>query len=168
MATSNLLIYNSTVVTATITLSALVTSTTSTSNCRQGTVIDFGTPRPEMWLAKLQGAFTTTVTAGGTLDLYMAWSSSSTVFAGGCSGSDGFYGGPDGTPANGLQQLDFIGSLVVCAATASTVVQIQNAGVVVARARYGVPVVAMRTSTTLTSTSANHSLEFIPIYPQQQ
>lgn len=170
MATSNLLIYNSTALTATITLSSLVTLTTSASNCWQGATIDFGTPRAELWLARLQGAFTATPTAGGTLDLYMAWSSSTTTstFPGGAGAGDAAFPGPSGIPAEALQQLEFIGSLVVCAATASTIVQIQNVGVAVAKARYGIPIVAMRTSTTLTSTSANHGLTFIPIYPQQQ
>lgn len=170
MATSNLLIYNSTALTATISLSSLVTSTTSASNCWQGNTIDFGTPRAELWLARLQGAWTTTVTAGGTLDLYMVWSSSTvtSTFPGGAAGGNVAYSGPSGVPAEALQQLEFIGSLVVCAATASTVVQAQNVGVAVARAQYGIPIVCMRTSTTLTSTSANHELKFIPIYPQQQ
>ncbi len=165
------LIYNTTGLTATITLSSLVTLTTAASNCMQGTVLDFGATRAELWLARLQGAFIAAPTASGSLDLYMAWSSASASlapnFPGGATGVDGAYASPDAIPANGLVQLDYIGSLFACA-TGSIVAQIQNIGVFRAPTRYGVPVVSMRTSQVLSSVSASHSLTFLDIRPQLQ
>lgn len=172
MATSDQLIYNTTGLTATITLSSLVTLTSGTANCWQGNTLDFGATRSELWLARLQGAFIAAPTAGGTLDLYMAWSSASATLAGsnypgGCTGVDGNYVGPSAIPAEGLTQLDFVGSLVACA-TGSIVAQIQNIGVFSAKERFAVPVVAMRTSQVLSSQSASHSLTFLDIRPQSQ
>ncbi len=171
MATSDNLIYNTTGLTARITVSSGVTLTTSASNCWQGTVLDFGATRAERWLARLQAAFIAAPTAGGTLDVYMAWSSASASlapnFPGGCTGVDGNYPSPDAVPADGLAQLDFIGSLVALA-TGSTVAQIQEIGVFRAKKRYGAPVVAMRTSQVLSSQSASHSLQFLDIRPQSQ
>jgi hypothetical protein len=168
---NDVLIYNTTGLTATITLSSLVTLTTSASNCWQGTVLDFGATRAEKWLARLQAAFIAAPTAGGTLDVYMAWSSASASlapnFPGGATGVNGNYPSPDAIPANGLAQLDFIGSLVACA-TGSIVAQIQNIGVFRAKEQYGVPVVAMRTSQVLSSVSASHSLMFLDIRDQIQ
>lgn len=169
--TTDFLIYNSSGLTATITMSSMVTLTTSASNCWQGTVLDFGTPRGEAWLARLQAAFTAAPTAGGTIDVYMAWSSSSASaagnFPGGCTGVDGNYPSPDAVPANGLKQLEFIGSLVALA-TGSTVAQVQQIGMVFPKARYGVPVTCLRTSQVLSSQSASHSLTFLEIRPQAQ
>ena len=171
MPTSDQLIYNTTGLTATITLSSLVTATASASNCWQGTVLDFGATRSELWLARLQAAFIAAPTAGGTLDVYMAWSSASASlapnFPGGATGVDGNYPSPDTVPDNGLKQLDYIGSLVALA-TGSIVAQIQNIGIFRAKERWGVPAVAMRTSQVLSSASASHTLTFLDIRPQAQ
>lgn len=168
---SDQLIYNTTGLTATITMSSMVTLTTSSNNCWQGDVLDFGETRAEQWLARLQAAFIAAPTAGGSVDVYMAWSSASAStagnFPGGVSGVNGNYAGPDGVPANGLQQLDFIGSLMACA-TGSTVQQTQDIGVLRAKKRYGVPVTCLRTSQVLSSASASHSLTFLDVRPQSQ
>jgi hypothetical protein len=172
MAASDQLIYNTTALTATITMSSLVTATAATANLWQGNLIDFGVTRAEQWLARLAVSFIAAPTAGGTLDLYMAWSSSSatlvgTNFPGGCTGVDSVVASPSAIPAEAIAQLDFVGSLVACA-TGSIVQQIQNIGIAVARARYGVPVILMRTSQVLSSASASHTLTFLPIIPQSQ
>jgi len=168
---NDILVYSTTGLTATITVSSLVTLTTSGSNCWQGTVMDFGVTRADLWLARLQAAFIAAPTAGGTLDVYMAWSSASASlapnFPGGATGVDGHYPSPDAVPANGLSQLEFIGSLVALA-TGSIVAQIQEIGVFRAKKRYGVPVVAMRTSQVLSSQSASHTLTFLDLRPQSQ
>lgn len=167
---TDILIYNSTTVTATITMSSMVTLTTSSNNAWQGNFVDFGTPRGERWLAKLTAAFTAAPTAGGTLELYMSWSSATATannWPGGCTGVNGNFAGPDTNPVNALPQLDWLGSLSA-AATGSTVQQITEIGPFVARERYGTPVVAMRTSQVLSSQSASHTLTFIEIRTQAQ
>lgn len=169
MAATDILIYNSSQLTATIAMSSMVTLTTSVSNCWQGNVLDFGTPRGSAWLARLQAAFIAAPTAGGTLDLYMAWSSVSTSggLPGGVTGTDGNFPGPSAVPADALKQLEFIGSL--CAvATGSTSQQCQDVGRLYPKRRYGFPVVAMRTSQVLSSQSASHTLVFTEIRDQSQ
>lgn len=170
MATQDVLIYNTTALTGAITLTSLASLTTA--NARQGTAIDFGATRSELWLAKLQTAPVAAVTAGTTIDLYMSWSMSSATLAntnypGGCTGVDGAYAGPDAVVVNGLKQLEFVGSMIVCA-TVSTVLQIQHLGIVCARMRYGVPVVVNNTTQLLDGTAGDHILTFTPILPQIQ
>lgn len=168
MAAGDNLIYNSSTLTANIAISSMVTLTTSASNCFQGDAINFGTPRAGEWLAKLQGAFIAAPTAGGTIDLFMAWSSASNAgFPGGVTGTAGNYPGPSAVPNDGLRQLDYIGSLVACA-TGSTVVQSQDIGVVFAKRQWGAPVLAMRTSQVFSSQSASHALTFTDLIPQGQ
>ena len=172
MATNDVLIYNSAGLTATITMSSMVTLTTATNNCWQGNTLDFGTPRGELWLAKLTGAFIAAPTAGGSLQLYMSWSDASATLAnsnypGGCTGVDGAYSGPSAIPAEGLAQLEFIGHLSACA-TGSTIQQIKHIGPFMAPKRVGVPVVAMRTSQVLSSQAASHTLTFLDIRSQIQ
>lgn len=168
---ADILVYNTTGLTATITMSSLVTLTTATNNVWQGTVLDFGATRSELWLARLQASFIAAPTAGGTLDVYMAWSSASASlapnFPGGATGVDGGFPGPSAIPAEGLAQLEFIGSLVACA-TGSNTAQISDVGVLAAKKRYGVPIVAMRTSQVLSSVSASHTLTFLDLRPQSQ
>lgn len=169
MAT-DILVYNSSGLTATITMSSMVTLTTSASNCWQGNYLDFGTPRSEVWLARLTGAFIAAPTAGGSLLLYMAWSSATATannFPGGATGVDGSFPGPSAVPADALQQLHFIGGLTAVA-TGSIVQQISDLMPFTAKARYGAPVVAMRTSQVLSSVSASHTLTFMDLRPQSQ
>jgi len=172
MATTNYTITNSTTVSAVITsMNGLGTSTAS--RAAQGVFIDFGVPRAANWLARLQITPTTAPTAGTTVDLYMAWATATATtgnFPAGVTGTDIAYTGPDTDASKGVCQLDFIGSIVMCA---TAIAQIQNVGMVYPKMRYGAPVIFNNTATgtagggvaIATSTTAN-ALSFTSIDDQ--
>lgn len=97
-------------------------------------------------------------TTGGTIDFYVGWSPISTAASGnpgGCSGSDAAYvGGASMSLAEGLAQLDRVGSLIV---GAGTLVQMAHIGIVVPRFRYGILVVVNNTSIALAATDGNET-----------
>ena len=169
MAT-DILVYNTTGLTATITMSSMVTGTAATNNCWQGNYLDFGATRADLWIAKIWATFTAAPATGGTIDLYMSWSSATATldnFPGGCTGVDGNYPGPSAVPADGLRQLEFIGSLVACA-LGTAGMQEQDLPPFFAKKRYGVPVLALRTTQVLSSVSASSALTFLDIRTQSQ
>lgn len=159
----NYSITNTTALTATITLSSLATG--STANARQGNYIDFGATRAAQWLAKLQAKPAAAPTAGGSLELWMAWSTgtASTGFPGMVTGIDSAWTAPDGNVAQSKYLLSYVG---VLPAVASAVSHTKLVGPFVPVCQYGVPVVVNNWSQALSSTAADHVVVFKSVQDQ--
>lgn len=162
MAT-NFTITNTTSLSATITLSSL--GTASASNARQGNWIDFGSSRSAQWLAKLQAKPAVAPTAGGSLELWMAWSTgtASTGFPGLVTGVDSAWVPPDNNVAQSKYLLSYLGVMPAVASAAS---HVKLVGPFEPVLRYGAPVIVNNWSQALSSTNTDHTLVFYDIQDQ--
>ena len=163
---NDVLILNSSALTATITLTSLATVTTG--NAREGVKIDFGSPRANRWLARLQTKFATAPTAAKTIEVWMGYSASSTAGTGNpgnLTGADTTWAGYTTDPAQARFQLRRVGQFV---ASATTVAQVQDIAVFCPELQYGVPLVLNYADQALSSTAGDHVLTFTPIKDQVQ
>lgn len=125
-------------VTATLTFEAL-----ASGSARMSAEVDLGATPPQRVQVELRIETGTAPTAGGTYDLYAAWSIDGTNYPGGVSGSDGAWPS-DGNEDEWAVQLDYIGSLVVT--NDGTTVQKQAPWVIDVRGRFLAVVVDNNTS----------------------
>lgn len=106
---------------------------------RMGASADLGATFPEYISIQLIVESGTAPTAGGTVDLYLAWSDDNSTWPAGVSGSDAAWPG-DGNEDEWAKQLGApVTSLV--ATNDTDTVQVQNAVVVKTHGRYVTPVV---------------------------
>lgn len=160
MAASDILIYNTTAVTPTITPGAL-----AVSSARQSAPVDFGTPRAANWLVRLMAAYGTSPTAGRTIDVYIAYATAtaSANFPAAIGSADTAYTGY-GTTATSLPQLEYVGSMIL---SANTGAQTMDIGVITPKLQYGVFVVYNNSDIALSSATAA-TLTATPIKDQAQ
>ncbi|MCP4165661.1 MAG: hypothetical protein GY759_07180 [Chloroflexi bacterium] len=106
--------------------------------------------------------------AGGTVDMYLGWSDSATAGGnnpGGLSGADSAYTGQS-TAADGVKQLDYVGSLVAANAAA---IQTASVSITSAKARYVCLVVVNNSSVALaTGGVADTAVVITPLEYQTQ
>jgi len=111
----------------------------------------------------------TAPTAGKTYNLYWCPSVESTVGSGnpgGCNGTDSSYKGyASSTIAASVQQLEFVGALVI----ANELNTRQNQHFVLAPpARYGMPVVVNNTDQTSNAETVDHQVRLTPLIDESQ
>ncbi len=165
---NDIVIYNTTALTATITLTSL--SSNTTANGREGAKMDFGTPRADRWLCRLQTKMAAAATAGKTIEVWMGYSNSSVAGTGNpanLTGTDTSWAGYSGDPAQARFQLRRVGQ-VVLSNGAGTNAQVQDIGVFTPERQWGVPVVLNYADQALSSTAGDHVLTFTPIMDQVQ
>ena len=120
-------------VTNTLTFEAL-----ASGSARMGAEDDLGATPPPRVKVELRIETGTAPTAGGRVDLYLAWGDDGTTYPGGVSGSDGAWPS-DGNEDEHVKALEYVGSLV--ATNDGNTVQVQGPWIVPVRGRYVVPVV---------------------------
>jgi hypothetical protein len=140
---------------------------TSVSNgaARQSAKLDLGATRGPSYLVKAAFEIAATPTAGNTIDLYWAPSSSATAATdnpGNVSGSDSAYSGYSSNLTDSLKQLQFIGSFV-CTAQATATVQKAIVGRFSPLHRYGTLVVVNNSGAALHSSATNMEVILSPI-----
>ena len=136
----------------------------------QSTKFDFGAVRADEYQARLAVEIAATPTAGNTIDIWLAPSSSATAGtgnAGGVSGADGTYAGYSANAAAAVKQLIFLGSFV-CTAQATTTVQVLEGPRFSPPERYGSLVLLNGSGAALFTDMAEFNLTFDPIIPQIQ
>lgn len=146
---------------ATLTLTSLAASPAA----RQSNKLDLGATRAPSYLVKAAFEIAATPTAGNTIDLYWAPSSSGTAATdnpGGVSGSDSAYTGYSSNLTDSLKQLQFIGSFV-CTAQATSTVQKAIVGRFSPLHRYGTLVVVNNSGASLHSSPTNMEVILSPI-----
>jgi hypothetical protein len=106
----------------------------------------------------------TQAAAGTTLDVYWAASPNATNNAGdnpaGTSGADAAYTGYSASADDSVKELEYLGSLVL---TAATVQHVQDLFPFEPSRRYGMFVVKNTSAVALTGTAADHSIVVTPI-----
>lgn len=144
-----------------------VITMTSVSNAaaRQSDKLDFGATRAARYLVRAAVELAATPTAGNTIDLYLAPSSSATAGTdnpGNVTGADAAYTGYSSNLAASVKQLQYIGSLIVTAQATATV---QNGvvGICTVPQRYGSLVVDNESGAAFHSSATNVKFEFIPL-----
>jgi hypothetical protein len=153
MSLSNIQIYNPNTVWTSIFVSLTSTATIAATSVSapylsaiQSNVADFGATRADNWLVQLSAYMNTAPAAGQTLDVYIAWgltNAATGTFPGGLTiGSTvgamtnyNAYGA--NSVANGLPQLEYVGSMVLAPNTGW---QIANIGVISPKLEFGVTV----------------------------
>ena len=136
----------------------------------QSTKFDFGAVRADEYQARLAVEIAATPTAGNTIDIWLAPSSSATAGtgnAGGVSGADGTYAGYSANAAAAVKQLIFLGSFVVTA-QATTTIQVLEGPRFSPPERYGSLVLLNGSGAALFTDMAEFNLTFDPIIPQIQ
>lgn len=116
-------------VTKTLTLDAL-----AAGSARMGASADLGSQWDDEYILEARMESGTAPTAGGSVDIYLAWSSDNTNWPAGVTGSDGAWPS-DGNEDEWATQLGGI-SLQVIATNDGTTLQVQNARIIRAKARY--------------------------------
>lgn len=120
---------------------------------RQSAKFDLGANRAERYSLMAALEWFTAPTTGERVDFYIGWSPDATAGdgnPGGLSGSDAAYdGGANLTLAEGLAQLDYIGSFI-CGAFAG--IQVADVGIAVPKERYGMLVVVNESNVALAAT----------------
>ena len=116
-------------VTKTLSLDAL-----ASGSARMGASADLGSQWDGEYLLEAMIESGTAPTAGGTIDVYLAWSYDGTTWPAGVSGSDGAWPS-DGNEDEWATQLG-APSIQVVATNDGTVLQVQNPVRIRARARY--------------------------------
>ena len=136
----------------------------------QSTKFDFGSVRADEYQARLAVEIAATPTAGNTIDIWLAPSSSATAGtgnAGGVSGADGTYAGYSANAAAAVKQLIFLGSFVVTAQATPTI-QVLEGPRFSPPQRHGSLVLLNGSGGALHSDMAEFNLTFDPIVPQIQ
>lgn len=127
--------------------------------------LDLGATRGAWLDAFLDIEIAASPTAGNTIDLYWAPSSSATQATdnpGGVDGSDGAYAGYSSNLTASLPQLQFIGSMI-CTAQATATVQKGYVGRFSPAQRYGTLVVVNNSGAALHSSATNMQIRFAPV-----
>lgn len=144
---------------------AITLASLANGAARQSVKLDLGATRARLWAVKADFELAATPTAGNTIDLYWAPSSSGTAGTdnpGNVSGTDAAYSGYSSNLDASVRQLLFIGSFVVTTQTTATV-QKGNVGVFAPPQRYGSLVVYNRSGAAFHSTDTNQAIYLTPI-----
>lgn len=147
-------------------LGGLVTSTTSGG--AQAAKYDLGATRAQTMLVRLQAAWTTAPTAGGALEVYVAFSSQSTATSGNVAnlvGTDVAYTGYANDVSQAKRQLTFVG---VLSAANTTSTQIVDVGTFTPHDRYCQVVAVNTTSQPLATTATYHACTIYPLIDEAQ
>jgi hypothetical protein len=149
--------------------------TTTTNGAAQSAKMDLGATRAQQMVVRLQTQFTAAPTAGGTLEVYVGFSSQSTATSGnvaGLTGSDALYTGQSNNAGDAKRQLTFVGVMVVAAVSSTTtsasVVQVADVGSFVPTDRYCQVVVVDNTSQNMATYSAWHVCTIYPVVDEVQ
>lgn len=165
---SEVLIKNGSVITATMTSLAGLTASTTTGGC-QSAKIDFGTtPRAQQMIVRLQAAFNTAPVAGGALEVYVGFSSSTVTNVANVAalvGTDSAYSGYDSKVAEGKRQLTFVG---VLSAANTTATQVADVGSFLPADRCCQIVVVNTASQPLVTTATWHAVTIFPVIDEAQ
>jgi hypothetical protein len=146
--------------TAAITLASLASGT-----ARQSAKLDLGATIAPAIAVKADFEFAATPTAGTTVELYWAPSSSATAGTdnpGGVSGTDSAYAGYSANLGASALQLTFLGSFV-CTTQATATVQKMTLGVFRPANRYGSLVVVNNSGASFHSSDTNSNVTFTPL-----
>lgn len=144
---------------------AITLTSVANTAARQSVKLDLGATRAELYAVRAAFEIAATPTAGTTIDLYWAPSSSSTAGTdnpGNISGTDAAYTGYSSNLTASLKQLLPIGSFV-CTAQATSTVQAAFVGFFKPPLRYGSLVVVNNSGAALHSSATNMVITFTPI-----
>lgn len=143
-----------------------ITMTSVANNAaRQSTKADFGATRARLYKVFAEVELAATPTAGNTIELWLAPSSSPTAGTddlAGTSGSDAAYSGYSSNLDESLKQLIFVGDLVVTAQATATV-QKGFVGFCVVPQRYAALVVYNKSGAAFHSSATNVVFRFVPV-----
>lgn len=145
--------------------SAITLASVANNAARQSVKLDLGANRAEWYAVKANFEIAATPTAGNTIDLYWAPSSSDTAGTdnpGNVSGADAAYTGYSSNLDASVKQLQYIGSFV-CTAQATATVQKGHVGTFSPANRYGSLVVYNKSGAALHSADTNIEVVFTPL-----
>jgi len=138
---------------------------------RQGAKVDLGATRAAKYEVLIAVEFASGAISDETVDIYLAWSPSSTAAnanPGGVSGSDAAYTGTAGDSlADSVKQLEYVGSLTTTA-DQTTVVQYGKVGELFAPSRYVSPVLVNNSTGALVADAVEMYIALIPIIDELQ
>lgn len=144
---------------------AITLASLSNGSYRQGAKLDLGATFATRYAVYLDAELAATPSAGSTIDLWAAPSSSGTAGTdngGGVSGTDAAYSGYSSNAAASVPQLVFIGSLVVTA-QATTTVQKGFVGIYTPVQRYVSPVLLNGSGAAFHSSDTSCQIRFVPL-----
>jgi hypothetical protein len=144
---------------------AITLASLANAAARQSVKLDLGATRSEWYDAFVDVEIAATPTAGATIDLYWAPSSSATAATdngANVTGTDAAYAGYSSNLTASLPQLQYIGSLVTTAQATSTV-QKGWAGRFSPAQRYGSLVYVNNSGAALHSTDTNQQVRLAPL-----
>ena len=138
---------------------------------RQGAKADLGATRAAKYEVFIAVEFASGAISDETVDLYFAWSPSSTAAnanPGGVSGSDAAYTGTAGDSLDdSVKQLEYVGSLTTTS-DQTTVVQYGKIGEIFAPSQYVNPVLVNGSTGALVSDAVEMYIALIPIIDEFQ
>ena len=138
---------------------------------RQSTKVDLGDPRPTLYKVRATIEFAATPTAGLTVDLYWAPSSSATAGTGnaaGVTGTDAAYAGDSSNLTAALRQLERIGTFVCTEVPTAEGIQTAECGYFVPGERYGSLVVVNSSGAAIHSDDQEFHVVFSPVNTESQ
>jgi hypothetical protein len=144
---------------------AITLASVANGAARQSAKLDLGATHGEAYDVKATFEIAATPTAGNTIDLYWAPSSSATAGSdnpANVSGTDAAYSGYSANLTASLPQLQYIGSFV-CTAQATGTVQAAVVGRFIPANRYGSLVVVNNSGAALHSTDTNQAVTLTPV-----
>ena len=144
---------------------AITLTSVANNAARQAAKLDLGAVRAAAYNVSADFEIAATPTAGATIELWWAPSSSGTAGTdnpGGVSGTDAAYSGYSSNLAASIVQLQFIGNFV-CTAQATATVQKAFVGVLCPTHRYGSLVVYNKSGAALHSSATNMQIVLTPI-----
>jgi hypothetical protein len=147
---------------------ALDLTSLATTKARQGAKGDLGAVRAERFMVRVGIEFDVAPVIGAVVDVFWSASASPTAGTGndgGASGADAAY--QDGSEAEWLAQLMYLGSLVATA-DAAPVAQIQTVGIFRPPVRYGMQVVRNATAQAFEGDAVEMFVALIPIIDEIQ
>lgn len=143
---------------------AITLASLANAAARQSAKLDLGASRARRYSVKANFELAATPTAGNTIDIYWAPSSSATAGTdngGNVSGTDAAYTGYSSNLTDSLKQLVFVGSFI-CTAQATATVQKGFVGILHATQRYGSLVVVNNSGAALHSSDSNMEVVLTP------
>lgn len=147
---------------------AITMTGVASAAARQSAKFDFGASRAQRYSVRAAIELAATPTAGATVDIYLAPSSSATAAtgnAGAVSGSDAAYSGYSSNISASVKQLIPIG-VFVCTAQATATVQVAECGEFTPPERYGSLVVVNSSSAAIHSDDQEFLIVLDPIVPE--
>jgi len=150
-----------------VTMTSLNSLASVTTGGAQSIKSDLGATRAERMLLRLQLVFGTAPTAGGTLDVFVGFSTTSSATVGNpanLSGSDAAYSGYTNDAQHAKQHLCFVGVFYACA---TTVAQVADIGVFTPLDRYGM-VVVVPSGVNQALSNAGHAVTLFPLVQEVQ